>query len=111
MMRLLVAGALAGLCTLSPIGLAADGPPQAARPVLSGAWSMNKALGTAPAASACPTMRTACGDRAGAAAVARAGVAPEAVWAGVVVAFPAAVVCAVDPTTEDGARTWRLGAN
>jgi hypothetical protein len=54
MMRLLVAGALAGLCTLSPIGLAADGPPQAARPVLSGAWSMNKALGTAPGSVGMP---------------------------------------------------------
>jgi hypothetical protein len=54
MMRLLVACALAGLCALSPIGVAADGPPQVARPMLSGAWSMNKSLGTAPGSVGMP---------------------------------------------------------
>jgi hypothetical protein len=54
MMRFPAACAFAALCVLSPIGLAADGPPQAARPVLSGAWSMNKSLGTAPGAVGMP---------------------------------------------------------
>jgi hypothetical protein len=53
-MRLLAAGMLAGFCILGPIGLAADGPPQVARPVLSGAWSMNKSLGTAPGSVGMP---------------------------------------------------------
>jgi hypothetical protein len=54
MMRFPAACAFAALCVLSPIGLAADGPPQAARPVLSGAWSMNKSLGTAPGSVGMP---------------------------------------------------------
>jgi hypothetical protein len=53
-MRLLAACVLVGLCALGPIGLAADGPPQGARPVLSGAWSMNKSLGTAPGSVGMP---------------------------------------------------------
>lgn len=54
MLRLLAACAFAGLGALSPIALAADGPPQAARPVLSGAWSMNKSLSTAPGSVGMP---------------------------------------------------------
>ncbi len=53
-MRLPAAGAFAAICALSPLGLAADGPPPAARPVLSGAWSMNKSLGTAPGSVGMP---------------------------------------------------------
>ena len=52
-MRLFAAHALV-LCLLAPAALAADDTPVTARPVLSGEWSINKSLSTAPGMGGTP---------------------------------------------------------
>ena len=71
-MRLLAARALAapmlvlGISGLMlPVAIAADDTPTAARPVLSGEWSINKSLSTAPGAGGMPDSGGRMGGRGG----------------------------------------------
>ena len=50
----LAARALFTCCLLIPIGLAADEPPKISHPGISGAWAINKSLGSAPGSGGMP---------------------------------------------------------
>jgi hypothetical protein len=50
----LAARAILTCCLLIPIGLAADEPPKVSRSGISGAWALNKSLGSAPGSVGMP---------------------------------------------------------
>jgi hypothetical protein len=53
-MRLFAAPAVVAICLLAPFPIAATDQPAAPRPLLAGAWSIDKALSTAPGSVAMP---------------------------------------------------------